>query len=116
MASRGHDQELARRNVSRAMKMADPPLSTAALARRADVDVKTVRGFLGGQRWPHSDTLAKLDRALDQPEGTIEAWASRDEEFLLEHAPAEPDPVITLDDASELELVRALLARIEARS
>lgn len=98
------------------MRMNEPPISPAELARRAGADSKTVRAFLRGERWPHDATLAKFDRALGNPPGTISAWAAGDDTIgALVPAPAQRRTVVTIDQATELELARALLARLEAR-
>lgn len=114
-------RERARANTKRLMRLVEPPLTPAALARRSDIDVKTVRAFLEGDRWPHIDTLAKLDRGLGQAEGTIEAWAAG-EEFVAppprvdSRSDAQPAPGRLLEEATLLELARTLVARLEGIS
>lgn len=49
-------------------RLADLRMTDADLARTAEVDVKTVRGFLGvAQRWPNRESRAKLAQALGWP-------------------------------------------------
>lgn len=89
------------------MRMSRPPLNPTSLARKAGVDVKTIRALLSGERWPHSDTLAKIDRGLGLTEGTLEAWGAG--------KPAPEDAARTLDNATDVELAVALVARLKSR-
>lgn len=95
----------------------DGPLSPAEIARRAGVNAKTIGSFLRGDRWPHDNTLASIDKAIGLKPGTIHAWAVSDDAFFKEDPPEPIRRVVpTIDEASEVELARALLARLEARA
>ena len=59
---------------------AERKLSPAELARRADVDVKTVRNLENGSRWPQDVTRAKLEKALGVTPGLIRNLLDRPEE------------------------------------
>jgi len=109
------DRARARRNVQRAMRMAEPPVNAAELARRAEIkDPQTVREFLSGARWPHFDTRAQIERALGLGEGTIDAWAEgRDAPEPAPKQPSGDDAGLLVSEASAVVLARALLARLE---
>ncbi|UVF60318.1 helix-turn-helix DNA binding domain protein [Gordonia phage Murp] len=47
-------------------------LSPTALAKAAGVDVKTVRAFEAGERWPQDTSRAKIESALDLAVGTAD--------------------------------------------
>lgn len=47
-------------------------LSPTALAKAASVDVKTLRAFEAGERWPQDTTRAKIESALDLAVGTAD--------------------------------------------
>ena len=49
----------------------------AALAERADLDLKTVAGLERSRRRPRGRTLRRLERALGLPPGALLAVASR---------------------------------------
>jgi transcriptional regulator with XRE-family HTH domain len=51
-------------------------MSQAELARRTNLDNGTIGDFLRGERWPRSDTLASIERALDLRRGVLESIAA----------------------------------------
>lgn len=52
-------------------------LSPAALAREASVDVKTLRAFEAGERWPQDTTRSKIESALGLQLGTADDLRAR---------------------------------------
>lgn len=56
-------------------------LSQAALAGTAGVDAKTLRSLERGDRWPQDISRAKIERALEWPDGTLEALLVGDMEW-----------------------------------
>lgn len=102
-------RERARRNVR--VLMVEKFRSQAKLAKAAEVDAGTLSDFLGGKRWPHADTLDRLERALDLTPDTIQGWADGREP----ESPQDVPDGRTLADASELDLVLELLARLRTR-
>lgn len=103
-------RERARRNVR--VLMVEKFRTQAKLAKAAEVDAGTLSDFLSGKRWPHPDTLDRLERALDLAPDTVQGWADgRDPETSQDV----PDGT-SLADASELDLVLELLARVRSRA
>ena len=47
-------------------------VTAAELARRSGLDYGTVSDFISGKRWPRTDTLAAIEKALDLQPGEIE--------------------------------------------
>lgn len=70
MAGQQHSDRAEVGELMAAMR-AERKLSPAELARRADVDVKTVRNLENGTRWPQDVTRAKLEKALGVRPGLI---------------------------------------------
>lgn len=106
-------RERVRRNVRRTMRLHEPPLNPAELARRSGADVKTIRAFLSGERWPHGDTLDKIVAGLGLEPDAIDEWVRGGGE-VVSIVPTVAQRAPTIDEASIVELARALLARIEA--
>lgn len=86
----------------------------SALAAKAGVDPDTVRDFLAYRRWPRLGTLTKLEQTLGMSPGELVALGAGDAARVAAHAAA-PASAKTLDDASDVELLMALLARATAR-
>ncbi len=54
-------------------RLSDLRMNDADLARTAEVDVKTVRGFLGAaERWPNRESRAKIAKALGWPSDELD--------------------------------------------
>lgn len=84
------------------------------LAKLADLNADTVSDFLNGRRWPRPGSLAKIEAALEIPAGSLDALADENEAFVEAHAAAPPSAK-TLTEASDVELLLALLTRATAR-
>lgn len=52
-------------------RMAERLLGRTALARRAQIDPKTLRALLTGSRWPRVAVRARIESALGWPAGEI---------------------------------------------
>jgi lambda repressor-like predicted transcriptional regulator len=63
------DQQRAGRAV--AARIDELGTNVAAIARRAQVDPKTVRALINGTRWPTYASRARINHALDWPPGEI---------------------------------------------
>lgn len=109
-------ERMARETVIEAMRSQRLPNYTD-LATAAEINPDTASDFLNGKRWPQRATLAKIETALSLPPGLLDAMRRGDTDFMQRHA-ARPSRVAgakTLDEASDVELLMALLARATER-
>lgn len=102
-------RERARRNVR--VLMVEKFRTQAKMAKASGVDAGTLSDFLSGKRWPHPETLDRLEHALDLTADTIQGWADGREPESSQDVPDHA----SLAGASELDLVLELLARIRGR-
>lgn len=77
------------------MARAVPSIGIADLAKRADLAVNTVSGFLNGKTWPQPAKLAAIEEALGLAAGTLDKVA--DGEVALPEGPP-PLEVLPPDD------------------
>jgi transcriptional regulator with XRE-family HTH domain len=68
-------------------------LSRAEVARRGPVAERTIHNFEKEGSWPHPDTLARLERAVNWPPGEIERRSD------------EPVPDVTVSDVLRAAVV-----------
>lgn len=68
-------------------RMSDLRMNLADLARRSGVDVKTIRSFLEGERWPQKKSRAAISDGLSWPSTFIDriAEGTLDPDFALGH-------------------------------
>lgn len=57
------------------VRMAERLLTRSIVARRAQVDPKTLAALITGERWPRVGTRARIERALGWPAGEIDRRA-----------------------------------------
>jgi hypothetical protein len=84
-------------------RMTERRMIPAVLQRRANVDAKTLRSLMNGDRWPTSAVRGRIESALSWPTGEIERRAQNE---------------IAVNDLarfSELELLAELLRRAGVR-
>ncbi|MFI8660132.1 multiprotein-bridging factor 1 family protein [Rhodococcus qingshengii] len=67
------DEEKVRGRIGELVRVARVGLQmdVAELARRADVDVKTIRSLERGERWPRESSRAKIESALNWNQGFL---------------------------------------------
>lgn len=67
------ESEQRRRRAGQAVatRIADLHTTAAAVARRAQVDPRTLRALIRGQRWPQQDVRDRINEALHWPPGEI---------------------------------------------
>lgn len=77
------DNQIRRETVARNLRTAreNRAISIGRLAREAEIDVRTVRGYVGGYHMPDTPNLIKLAAVLGQP---LE-W------FFADHDDSRPD-------------------------
>lgn len=64
-------------------------LTAAAVAKDAEVDVKTVRALIAGSRWPTAAVRTRVELALDWPTGELARQARNGLEALSGFSDAE---------------------------
>ena len=80
---------------------ADPELTVAGLAVRADLDNSTIRQMIKNHRSPRIDTAIKICRALGE---TVESFMSRGRD------PATKELILLLDQLTDAEKALLLAA------
>jgi hypothetical protein len=85
-------------------RMAERMLGRSALARRAEVDPKTLRALLTGERWPRVTVRARIEAALGWPSGEIHRRARGERPLAGE-----------LSRFPELDLLTELVRRARGR-
>ena len=68
-------------------RLSDLGMNLADLARKSGVDVKTIRSFLEGERWPQQKSRSAISDGLSWPAAFIDRLAegTLDPEFALGH-------------------------------
>lgn len=99
--------------------MAEAQMNPQDLTNAAGVSYSTAENWVKGNRWPRSDTLAKIEAAVDArlrdlgrgnlPPGSVNQWKRG--QGLPGQA---PDLAVDLSEFSSVELAREILRRLEA--